>query len=451
MVETIDECYGVLGAVHSNFEPIDSRFKDYIAKPKENGYRSIHTTVLLNGETPVEVQIRTYEMHQDAEYGVCAHFLYKEKKNKFSKLDEKLLWLKNLVESGENLSDEDILNEIHRDMYFNEIYVYTPLGKIVKLEEGATPLDFAYAIHSAVGDKCVGCKINGKISTIDTVLENNDIVEIITSANKGPSRDWLKIAKQSGTKAKIRAYFKREMKDENIKKGRQMLELTAKSKNANLKDLLAGENLNETLYKLSFKSVDDMLASVGYGGVTSTQIINRLLSADAQGKIGTLEVVTAKIVNNEQQVKQKKKSEIIVAGMDNLPLRFASCCHPIPGDEIVGFFSRGRGVMIHRTDCPNLKALEEERLSPATWGKVENAAFPIPFKVLVSNLNSAIVTISTKLNNLKINLQGISTTVLHGLSYVMLTVTLSKDMSVQEFISKMKGIKGVLDCERYRI
>ncbi len=435
IVPTQNDCYAILGAIHTEFVPIDSRFKDYIARPKANGYQSLHTVVLVDNE-PLEIQIRTAEMHNHAEYGIAAHFLYKEHKSKLDNLDDKLLWIRKLIESKDNENASDLIDSLKTDVYSGEIFVQSPMGKIVQLVEQSTPIDFAYAIHSQVGNKCVGARVNGKMVPLTTPLNNGDVVEIITNQNaKGPSRDWLKFVKTAGTKNKIKQYFRHEMKEENIKKGKSILDLAAKNKGYNLKDLLNDEAMIEVFEKYAFHNEDEMLAAVGYGSVTSTQIINKLVDAYKKNQPQTLEL---------KPIQEKDLENTDIAELAGIMVKYAKCCNPIPGDDIVGFVSRGSGVTIHRSDCVALKSLEQDRLMPISWGKNSGQNYVASVRLFVDNTPGVLATISGKIAENKINITKIvSTPSDHEEATIDISFYVSGKEELDDFIKKMQSLSIV--------
>lgn len=364
VVDTIEDCYAVLGKIHGIYKPMEGRFKDYIASPKPNGYQSLHTTIIAENHRPLEIQIRTHEMHKMSEFGVFAHWLYKEKKTKMSDLDKKMSWLREIMESSKDLSSEQFIETLKTDLCEGQIYVQTPKGRVMEFPEGATILDFAYAIHSDVGNYCVGGKINDAIKPLSTKLKNGDIVEIITSPNsKGPSRDWLKIIKTSQARSKINYFFKKELKEENIKNGISVLELALKNKGYIPSKLLVDKYLEPTQFKYVFNTKEEMFAAVGYGSVPVNNIVNRIITLYEQDNKN---VVVQEKVQNTVVVK-KNKDGVLVDGDSGMLIRYAGCCSPVYGEDIVGYISRGRGVTIHRADCQNLKYLEDERQISAMW------------------------------------------------------------------------------------
>ena len=363
IVGTVDECYEVLGKIHKRWKPIPGRIKDYIATPKANMYQSLHTTVVTNFGQPFEIQIRTYEMHKTAEFGIAAHWKYKEKRADDSAFTERLSWIREVLDWEGGVKDsKDFMSSLKTELYSNELLVFTPKGKVISLPKDATPIDFAYAIHSEIGNRCVGARVNSKMVPLNTTLQTGDVVEIVTSSNsKGPSWDWLKIVKSSSARAKIKQFFKREMKDENVKIGRSMLEAEAKHRGYNLSDILTEDSFAKISEKFSFFSQDEMFASIGYGAITVNQVLFKLI--DFYRK----EIPKQPVYRNAGE--SSDPSGVVVKGMSGLLTRFAGCCNPVPGDDIVGFVTRGRGVVIHRADCPNIKELEREegRILPAEW------------------------------------------------------------------------------------
>lgn len=435
LVPSQNDCYAILGAIHTEFVPMDSRFKDYIARPKENGYQSLHTVVIIDNE-PLEIQIRTFEMHNHAEYGIAAHFLYKEHKSKLNNFDDKLLWIRKLLENKDNENASDLIDGLKTDVYSGEIFVQSPMGKIVQLVEASTPIDFAYAIHSEVGNKCVGARVNGKMVPLSTCLNNGDVVEIITNQSaKGPSRDWLKVCKTSSAKHRIKQFFRHEMKDDNIKKGKSILELAAKNKGYNLKDLLDEEFLLDVLDRYAFHTEDEMFAAVGYGSITSTQIINKLVDSykKQQPQVAELKpVITQDITSTD------------IAGLSGIMVKYAKCCNPIPGDEIVGFVSRGNGVTIHRSDCVALKSLEQDRLMTVNWGSSSNQNYVVSVRLYVDNTPGVLATISTKIAENKINITKISSSPSDREEAIIdLSFYVSGKQELDDFINKMNALSIV--------
>lgn len=375
LVDTVRDCYAVLGVVHTLWKQVPNRFKDYISTPKPNMYQSLHTTVVGENGMPFEVQIRTHEMHRIAEYGIAAHWRYKEGKQVADGLDNKLYWLRQILDWQNDTRDsEEFIKSLKVDLFSDEVFVFTPKGEIIDMPKGATPIDFAYRIHSAVGNKCVGAKVNGRIVTLDTPLATGDFVEIITQQNsKGPSRDWLKIVKTSQAKAKIRQFYKKELREENITSGKQMLELEAKRQSASLGALIKPEYLDPILRKFSFADIDDLYAAVGCGGITAVQVVTRLRE-EQHNHEKPLVPLAPRAPQQEAPGGHAKPASrgkddlgISIAGLPGCQVHFAKCCTPLPGDEIVGYVTRGRGVTIHSKECINVNSSHD----PARWVRAD--------------------------------------------------------------------------------
>ena len=442
--KNVDECYMLLNVIHSIYRPIDGRFKDYIARPKSNGYESLHTTVIAENGEPIEIQIRTRAMHDFAEYGVAAHWLYKEKKSKRNLVEEKLTAIRKLIENPENYSLEELLENIKTDVYLGEIFVQTPKGKIISLVEGATPIDFAYAIHGDIGDKCSGAKINGKMMPLNSELSNGDVVEIITNPqSKGPSRDWLKIVKTTLARKQINQFFKREMKDENIKKGKAMIESFCKMKDIPLHKLLVDKYLVTVFERYSLKDIDEMYASVGYGSLTSSQIVNKLYSGLKQDTIAEKKYT--------QQINKKKKEEgsVLVEGETGILVRFANCCRPIPSDDIIGFVSHSRGVTVHRVDCPNVMALSPSRMVNVKWSEEKKESFVVRIVIECKNHEGILMSITRKLFDMKINIQSLNTSVKNSVNaFVNLEIIVPSQDNLEKIISELKALPNIYDVYR---
>ena len=364
IVKTVAECYALLGKLHGEVTPLQNRFKDYIAIPKSNGYQSLHTTVMFEG-VPVEIQIRTEDMHKYAEFGVAAHWAYKEKRKATDSLDTKLAWIREMLDSDS--TPEELASSLKVDIYNGEIFVQSPKGKVVHMPAGATPIDFAYNIHSDIGNKCVGAKINGKIRPTTTPLNNGDIVEIITSPNsKGPSRDWLKVVKTSEARNKINAFFKKNFKEDNIKLGKSMVEQAIKEKGYLPSKVITQEYLAGAYEKYNLTKEEELYAVIGAGSISAKSLANQLLQhylRDIKAQQSILAESQARNISfNEPTDKQ-----IDIKGLNNILIKFAGCCHPMPGDDIVGFVSTGRGIIIHRAICPNVSYFDESRLIEANW------------------------------------------------------------------------------------
>ena len=399
VVNTVDECYEIFGKIHNKWKPVPGRIKDYIATPKPNMYRSLHTTVVTNFGKVFEIQIRTYEMNHAAEYGIAAHWKYKEKKQVADDLDTRLSWIREVMEWQGGLKDsKEFLNSLKGDIYSSEVLVFTPKGDVISLPKDATPLDFAYNIHSAIGNKCVGAKVNSKIVPLNTVLQVGDVVEVITSQNsKGPSWDWLKIVKSSSARVKIKQFFKREMKEENGKMGKIMLDAEAKNRGYSLSELLSEESFSHISAKLSFNNQEEMFSSIGYGAVSVNQVIVKLI--DYYRKSQPQQEITKYFKSDKAN-----PSGVKVKGMAGLLVRFAGCCNPVPGDDIVGFISRGHGVTVHRKDCPNMANSEQERLIEVAWADGVAGAYNASIKVIGNTQAEVLAIVASAVAQLKLDI-----------------------------------------------
>lgn len=444
IVKTVEECYEVLGKIHSKWTPMPGRIKDYIAMPKPNLYQSLHTTVVTNFGQPFEIQIRTEQMHRTAEYGIAAHWKYKEQRTEESSLDERIAWIREAMEWQGDLKDsKEFLDSMKSELYSDELLVFTPQGKVISLPEAATPIDFAYAIHSEVGNKCTGAKVNGRIVPLNSRLEVGDVVEIITSPNsKGPSRDWLKIVKSSSARAKIKSFFRKEMKEENIRLGKTMLEEGAKHQNYTLSELLTEESFKKVSERLAFANVDEMFASVGYGSVTTNQILVKL--------IDHYKKKNPKLTVAQEFRGRISRGAVTVDGESDLLVSFAGCCSPVPGDDIVGFVSRGRGIVIHRRDCPNLRHVESGRLQSAEWvGGGDGERFKAAFVVIAAEQGAAIAAISGSVAEMKLDITSINGRYDKNENAVIdVTVTLTNRQDVEVLIKKIKAHQKIYDVRR---
>ena len=444
IVADVNECYEIFGKIHHKWKPIPGRIKDYIATPKPNMYQSLHTTVVTDFGQIFEIQIRTFEMDRAAEYGIAAHWKYKENKTEADDFDTRLTWIREVMEWQGGLKDsKEFLDSLKGDIYSSEVLVFTPKGDVISLPKDATPIDFAYAIHSAVGNRCVGAKVNGKMVPLNTPLQVGDVVEVITSQNsKGPSWDWLKIVKGSSTKVKIKQFFKREMKEENIKTGKSMLEAEAKRKGFTLSELLTDEAFLKLSSRMSFSGQDEMFASVGYGAVTTNQILLKLI--DHYRKKMPKEVVKAEISRREPT------GGVVVKGMSGLLVRYAGCCTPVPGDEIVGFISRGRGVTIHRADCPNMKTVDRDRLIEVSWANQADIPYKASIRAVASDQGAILAAVSTQCA-----LMNLTITSINGRldaktkeAVVDFNIRLNSRQDLDTLISKLKQDKKLADVYR---
>lgn len=445
IVNTTEECYEVLGKIHKKWKPVPGRIKDYIAMPKRNMYQSLHTTVVTDFGQIFEIQIRTFEMHHMAEYGIAAHWRYKEQKGgQDNNFDARLAWIRDVMDwEGSTGSAKEFVESLKTDLYTNELLVFTPQGKVISLPLEATPIDFAYAIHSEVGNKCVGAKVNSKIVPLNSVLHTGDVVEILTSPNsKGPSWDWLKYVKSGSARAKIRQFFKKEMKEENARTGKAMLEAEAKRKGYSLNDLLTPESFEKLSKKLVFASTDEMFASVGYGAVSVNQILFKLID------------YYKKVVPKAPDAFPGKSghaptSSVTVRGMSGLMVRFARCCNPVPGDDIVGFVSRGRGVIVHRKDCPNLKDYDPDRIQPAQWTADTGSEFIVGMRVVADDHDGLVAFVTSEIAAMHLSLtQIVGRLDKNKQAVVDINVRLNKRSDLDLLINHLKRDKRVIDVYR---
>ena len=462
IVDTVADCYNVLGLIHDLYKPILGRFKDYIGTPKPNMYQSLHTTVVGESGIPFEVQIRTKEMHEVAEYGIAAHWKYKQ--NGQGSGDEgRYEWVRRLLENQEGADAEDFIHSLKVDMFADEVFVFTPQGDVINLPAGATPIDFAYTIHSAVGNHMTGAKVNGRIVQFDYHLRNGDVVEVMTSNSAhGPSRDWVKIARSSNARSKIRQWFKREKRDENIVNGRQSFEAELKRTGVTLKELTSEENLPSVLKKLCYNSLDDMYAAIGYGGVTALKVMGRLREdiqrilhqhqAERQAEVP----VAGQPQQTRPAVPQHPKGEqgIVVEGLTNCLVKFSKCCTPVPGDKIVGFITRGYGISVHRADCPNAdparrKPEEAGRWINVSWGSNTRESYRTTLEVVAKDRLNLIVDISTVLSSTKTHVSSLNArSTPDGFALITLDTDVSDSQQLQTVMRRIEQISGVMRVTR---
>ena len=472
LVDSVKDCYAVLGIVHTAYTPMPGRFKDYIAMPKPNMYQSLHNTLIGPHGQVFEVQIRTWEMHRTSEYGIAAHWKYKEgraneKSSKAQKSEEaKLAWLRQIMEWQKDMSDnKEYLDTIKLDLniYSTQVYAFTPQGDVIQLTKDSTPIDFAYMIHSAVGNKMVGARVNNKIVPLDHKIQNGDIVEIITSQNsKGPNRDWLAIVKTAQARTKIKQWFKKEEKEENIIRGREMILADIKKKGYQPQDLLRPEWEEIVLVKYDFKTWDALLAAVGYGGMKEGQVVNRLKDEYLKEKRKTQTAEDAlkdfeKTIDQKPVKKHKSKSGVVVEGIGDVAVRFSKCCSPVPGDEIIGFVTRGRGVTIHRTDCINVINLSNEergRLINAEWdtqfAKGEsNTSYLAELKVVANDRVGLIVEISRQLADDDISVKGFNVRTTKDMQAILnVTIEIKTKEQLERVVTRLKNLRDVTEVER---
>ncbi len=467
IVDSVKDCYAALGVIHEMYKPMPGRFKDYISMPKANMYQSLHTTLIGSTGTPFEIQIRTFEMHRVAEYGIAAHWKYKEAsdgKVSTGGEDEKLTWLSQILEWQQDMSDNKEFMKLLKsdlDLFSDHVYCFTPAGDVKNLPAGSTPIDFAYSVHSAVGNKMIGARVNGKLVTIDYQISNGDCIEIMTSQNsKGPSRDWLNIVKSAQAKNKISQWFKSEFKEENIIKGRELLQNYCKSKNINIIEILKAEFQKAVMHKYGFNDWDAVLAAIGHGALKEGQVINRMqeLYARAHKKQETDEELLAAIQENSanRQMKPKSKTGITVKGIHDVAVRFSRCCAPVPGDEIVGFVTRGRGVSIHRTDCINIMSLSDidrSRLIDAEWqpeaAAEHNEKYLTEIVIYAQNRHGLLADITKALSEKNIDIRSVNTrTNKQDIATIGMTFEIGCREELQMIVDKLKAIKNVIDIER---
>ena len=465
VVDTVSDCYNVLGVIHDLYKPILGRFKDYIGTPKPNGYQSLHTTVMGNEGIPFEVQIRTTEMHEIAEYGVAAHWKYKQN-GQGAGTEGKYEWVRRLLENQEGADAEEFIHSLKVDMFSDEVFVFTPNGDVQNLPAGATPIDFAYAIHSAVGNRMIGAKVNNRIVTLDHVLKNGDIVEILTSKNaKGPSRDWMKIAKSNEARSKIRQWFKKEKRDENIANGRSAFDAELRHCGIAMKDVLDPEFLPVLLKKVAYPTLDDLYAAIGYGGFTAQKAVSRIQGElqrrqqQRQQEQMLAETVAEpkedpKPADTPKQPKAVKSEQgIIVEGLDNCLVKFSKCCTPVPGDDIVGFITRGYGVSVHRADCPN--ASEEKRKEQpdrwihVSWGTDTNDSYPTTIEAVCKDRLNLLLDISSALSTTKTFVLGLNTrSTEDGFAIIRIEIQIKDGAQLSTLMNKLHQISGVLQVNR---
>ena len=412
IVDTVPECYTVLGIAHTLWNQVPGRFKDYISVPKANMYQSLHTTVVGGRRIPFpfEIQIRTWEMHRVAEYGIAAHWRYKEGGKKDGDLDDKLYWLRQILDwQSETRDSHEFIDSLKTDLFSEEVFLFTPKGDIISMQRGATPLDFAYRIHSQIGNSCTGAKINGKMVPLDTQLVTGDRVEIITSsASKGPSMDWLKIVKTQQAKAKIRQFFKRELRGENVQRGREMLEHEAKRRGVKLGDYTKPEYYEPLLKKYMFQDLDDLYGAIGYGGVAAVYVLSRMIEEKQKKDTSVAPKVTVAEQLPPMEPKGKPTHGIYVHGEPGMLVRFAKCCNPVPGDDIVGYITRGRGVTVHKADCVNALHTEPERAIPVSWANEDAGTFSANIQIICYDHTSLLGEITNYIEDMGIPLTAIA-------------------------------------------
>lgn len=466
LVDTVKDCYAALGVIHEMYKPIPGRFKDYIAMPKPNMYQSLHTTLIGPNGQPFEIQIRTYEMHRTAEYGIAAHWKYKESSDGKAPVgkseEEKLNWLRQILEWQRDMSDNKEFMSLLKndlDLFADSVYCFTPQGDVKTLPSGSTPVDFAYSVHSAVGNKMVGARVNGKLVPIEYEIKNGDRIEIITSQNsQGPSRDWLKLVKSTQAKNKINQWFKKELKEDNILKGKEMLAQYARAKGFKIANYTKTQYLEAVLRKYGFRDWDSVLAAIGHGGLKEGQVFNKLVEAyDKENKKNLTDEQVLETASETQEKLHiaKSKSGIVVKGIHDVAVRFSKCCNPIPGDEIVGFVTRGRGITIHRTDCVNVLNMSETdrtRLIEAEWQQPdtkEKEKYMAEIQVYANNRTGLLVDLSKIFTERKIDLRSInSRTSKQEKATISMSFEIGSKEELRSLLEKIRQVESVIDVER---
>ncbi len=462
IVKNINDCYAVLGVIHTCWKPMPGRFKDYIAMPKANMYQSLHTTVFGPNGDPLEVQIRTEEMHRIAEYGIAAHWAYKEghaasqQKDSF---EDKLSWFRDIIETQTETNDaQEFMESLKLDLFSDMVFVFSPKGDVLELPAGSIPLDFAYRIHSEIGNRCIGAKVNGKMVPLDYELKTGDIVEILTSKHSyGPSQDWLNITKSSHAKNKIKQWFKKERREENVEKGRELIEKEIRALGFEPKNVLTQENIAEVASKFSFAGEEDMFAATGYGGVSVKQIVNRMTEKlkqqiDQEHHDQTLQEALTD-VQPKQTPSRKTHSGVKVKGVDNLLTRIARCCTPVPGDDIIGYITKGRGVSIHRTDCANVQGEEvKERLLPVEWegDKEQEKSYHVEIEIIGFDRNGLLNDVLNAVTESRTSMQAISGRSDHRqkVSIIHMTISIRNVDHLHRIVEKIKQLKDVYSVRR---
>lgn len=462
LVNTVKDCYEVLGIVHTIYKPIPGRFKDYIAMPKPNMYQSLHTTVIGPQGKTFEIQIRTFEMHRTAEYGIAAHWKYKEGDNngetKEKNFESKLVWLRDMLEFQKETADaQEFIEGFKIDLFTDEIFLFTPKGVVIDLPNGATPIDFAYRIHTDIGNKCVGAKVNGKIVPLDYKLKTGEIVEVLTSNNaKGPNMDWLNIAKSNQAKSKIRSWFKKAKKEENISKGKELFEKELKKQGVHFADIAKGETYEKFVKRNNINGMDDLYALIGFGAISASSFIWKLKDENQSKDEKVIEENTNKIIEDNISKAQRNKIDqtvgITVKGVDNLMIRFAKCCNPVPGDDIMGYITKGRGISVHRADCGNLKNLimeDGDKVVDVSWGTSNGRAYIAEIQVKAEDRSGLLTDIMGIISELNLQLNALNAKSAKGsMAYVNIKVKIDTVELLKDLMKKIRHLKGIIDVYR---
>ena len=462
LVNSVKDCYEVLGIVHTIYKPIPGRFKDYIAMPKPNMYQSLHTTVIGPQGKTFEIQIRTFEMHRTAEYGIAAHWKYKEGDNngetKEKNFESKLVWLRDMLEFQKETADaQEFIEGFKIDLFTDEIFLFTPKGVVIDLPNGATPIDFAYRIHTDIGNKCVGAKVNGKIVPLDYKLKTGEIVEVLTSNNaKGPNMDWLNIAKSNQAKSKIRSWFKKAKKEENISKGKELFEKELKKQGVHFADIAKGETYEKFVKRNNINGMDDLYALIGLGAISASSFIWKLKDENQSKDEKVIEENTNKIIEDNISKAQRNKIDqtvgITVKGVDNLMIRFAKCCNPVPGDDIMGYITKGRGISVHRADCGNLKNLimeDGDKVVDVSWGTSNGRAYIAEIQVKAEDRSGLLTDIMGIISELNLQLNALNAKSAKGsMAYVNIKVKIDTVELLKDLMKKIRHLKGIIDVYR---
>lgn len=438
IVATVQDCYEVLGIVHTLWKPMPGRFKDYVAMPKSNMYQSLHTTVIGPNGEPLEIQIRTWEMHRTAEYGIAAHWLYKESGPDDKDLREKIAWLRHLIEwQGEMKDSEEFMETIRVGLFMDEVFVFTPKGDVKNLPAGSTPIDFAYSIHSTVGHQCTGAKVNGRLVPLDYQLKNGDIIQVVTTKQSvGPSRDWLQFVKTSKAKNRIRQWIREQHREENIQIGKDLLERELRKHNYDIQEYLKPDTLLEASKKLGFSNNDDMLAAVGDIKVTPNMVIGKLGLGQEPPKMPRMDP-------DDRRRSRRPGQGVKVKGVEDLLVRFSKCCNPVPGDPIIGFITRGKGVSIHRSDCPNLVNEDQERVIDVSWEKDVLGTYPVDIEIEGSDRVNLLTDIMNAISEMKLYLDAAKARTKKGTALINLTLEISHSDQIQSIFKRVKKVEGV--------
>ncbi|WP_304680342.1 bifunctional (p)ppGpp synthetase/guanosine-3',5'-bis(diphosphate) 3'-pyrophosphohydrolase [uncultured Desulfovibrio sp.] len=449
LVKDIRDCYAVLGLVHSQWRPVHGRFKDYISMPKANGYQSLHTTVIGPEGERIEIQIRTEEMHRQAEHGVAAHWLYKEKGRVNSKDLEQFSWLREIFErQGDETDSREFMHALKMDLFKDEVYVYTPAGDVKELPEGATPLDFAFLIHTKVGQHCAGAKVNGRLMPLSTELKNGDIVEIVTDPARNPNRDWLKLVKTAKARSRIQRYLRTEERARAVTLGRDMLEKEGRKASLNVAKALKEGHLALVAQEMNFESVDDLIAAVGYAHLTPRKILNRLYAVLHPNEVAQAAPVTPSVRESREEAVRKTEG-VGISGVDGVLMRFAKCCNPVPGDPIIGYISRGMGVSVHCADCPNVANMEPERLISVHWDGAEEKPYEAGIFIIARNVRGVLAEVAQVLAKNDVNITGLSMdTLVDGRAKLRFTVEVRDATQLYQLIEAIRALPSILEVVR---